>query len=257
MVFFRCAAGAAVMAPFALRAGAAVWKVKRPGKVLERCCYSTGGFFLGFYAFAHLPLADAQAISFTRTLFIVILAVWILKEQVAWRRWTAVGVGFLGVLLMLRPGGAAFEAAGLAALASSFLFAMTIVTVKDLTRDHSTIQLVLYTNVFTTVAGLPFAFFGWQDPAPLHWLWFAILGLTGVGAQSCYVRALGTGDASLMGLVDYVRLPLAMGIGFWVFAELPDALGMAGAAVIIGSTAYITWREAATKAERPKVAPEA
>jgi drug/metabolite transporter (DMT)-like permease len=247
MVFARCAAGLAAILPFALRKGPSSLKVARPAPLFWRCLYSTLGFFAGFYAFAHMPLADAQAITFTRVLFIVVFAAWLLKEQVAWRRWMAVGVGFAGVLLMLRPQASGVGVPELAAIVSALFFALAIVTVKNLTRDHSTLTLVLYTNAFTTLVGLPFAFGGWMTPDAAGWLLLAVLGLTGVGAQSCYVRALSTGEASLMGLVDYVRLPLAILAGLLLFREGPDLLSLLGAGVIIGSTLYITWRESRVK----------
>lgn len=245
MVFFRCAAGLVAVTPFLLRAGPNALAVKRPWTVLRRCAFSTLGFFAGFYAFAHLPLADSQAISFSRVLFVTVLAVWLLKEQVGVRRWTAVGIGFAGVLIMLRPAGGEMPSiAVIAALASALLFGVTLVTVKDLTRDHSTLTLVAWTNIFTTVVGLPFAFLAWKQPTLLHFVLFLGMGFAGVGAQSCYVRALSSADASLMGLIDYVRLPLAIFFGWLIFAEQPDAFMLAGAAIIIGSTVYITWREA-------------
>lgn len=255
MVFFRCAAGFAAILPFALKPSA--WAVKRPRQVFLRCLYSTLGFFAGFYAFANMPLADAQAISFSRTLFIVVLAVWLLKETVGWRRWTAVGVGFAGVLLMLQPQGAQIDLAALAAVASAFLFGLAIVTVKDLTKDHSTLTLVVYTNAFTTLAGLPFAFMAWKTPDLWGLALFILLGLTGVGAQTAYVRALGSGEASLMGLIDYVRLPLAMLFGFLIFAEIPTPLALVGAAIVIGATLYITWRESQLRMKRPPAEPGA
>ena len=245
MVFFRCAAGFAVILPFFLRAPKSAWAVKRPRTLLLRCSLSTLGFFAGFYSFAHMPLADAQAISFSRVLFIAVFAVWILKETVGWRRWAAVAVGFVGVILMLQPhGNSGLGIAALAQLASALLFGLTIVTVKDLTRDHSTLGLVFYTNAFTTLAGLPFAFLAWKQPDLASFALFVGMGFAGVAAQSCYVRALSTGEASLLGLLDYVRLPLAIFVGFLLFSEVPDVRVIAGAGVIIASTLYITWREA-------------
>jgi drug/metabolite transporter (DMT)-like permease len=103
LIFWRSLAGVVAVLPFALMAGPKVWKTSRPGKLLLRSSYGTIGFFAGFYALVHLPLAQSQALSFSRTLFMTILAVVILKEKVAWRRWTAVGIGFLGILMMTKP----------------------------------------------------------------------------------------------------------------------------------------------------------
>lgn len=255
MIFFRAAAGFAVLAPVAVVGGWRRWAVRRPWQVLWRCLYSTVGFYASFYAFVHLPLAQAQAITFSRTLFVVVLAALLLHEAVGWRRWAAVGVGFIGVLVMTRPSGASFDPATLAALAASFFFALSIVTVKDLTRDHSTLTLVLWTNAFTTLVGLPFALWDWTTPGALDFLLLLGLGLAGVGAQSCYVRALSHGEASALGLVDYVRLPLAVLMGFVLFAERPDGLTLIGAAVVIGSTVYIAWRESRKQIARVPVEP--
>lgn len=251
MIFVRCGAGLVLMIPLMQRGGAALWRVARPWPVLGRSLTSTAGFFLAFYAFANLPLAQAQAISFSRTLFIAVLAVWILKEQVYWRRWLAIFIGFVGVVVMVRPeAGGLGDPAALAAIGSAALFAVTVVTVKDLTRDHTTLQLVFFTNATTALAGLPFALVAWQTPGLWDGLVFLILAIAGVGAQSCFVRALSLGEASLMGLMDYVRLPLAAAAGFVLFAERPDLATILGAVVVIGSTLYITWREGQVGAKR-------
>jgi len=255
MIFFRAAAGFVVLAPVAVVGGWRRWAVRRPWQVLLRCLFSTVGFFASFYAFVHLPLAQAQAITFSRTLFVVVLAALLLHEAVGWRRWAAVAVGFVGVLVMTRPSSASFDLATLAALAASFFFALAIVTVKDLTRDHSTLTLVLWTNAFTTLVGLPFALGDWVTPGWLDLLLLLGLGLAGVGAQSCYVRALSHGEASVLGLVDYVRLPLAVVMGFALFAEQPDRLTLIGAAVVVGATGYIAWREGGKKIRRVPVEP--
>jgi drug/metabolite transporter (DMT)-like permease len=254
LIFWRSVAGVAATLPFALKAGPEVWRSPRPWRLALRSCYGTVGFFAGFYALVHLPLADSQALSFSRTLFITVLAVFLLGEKVAWRRWTAVGIGFLGVLLMTRPG-AAMEPATLAALVSALAFAFALVTIKDLTRDHASLTLVLYANVFTTLAGLPFLVIDPVVPSLPQIGLLLAMGVMGVMAQNCYVRALALGDASLMGLIDYVRLPLMALAGWLVFAETPDAMTLIGAGVVIASTLYITLREARLNAPRPPVPP--
>lgn len=251
LIFWRSLAGVIAALPFLAGSGVGALRLARPGKVAWRALWSTAGFFLAFYALVELPLADNLALSFTRTLFITVLAVFILKEKVAWRRWAAVAVGFGGVLLMTRPGEVP-SLGTLAALGAAFCFAVAIVTVKDLTRDHSPVQLVLSVNLVTALAGLPFLIMDPALPSLPDMALLLAMGFAGVGAQSCYIRALGTGDASLMGLIDYVRLPLSALAGFLVFAEVPDTLAMVGAGVVIASTLYITWREARLGAERPR-----
>lgn len=261
MIIYRGLAGLAAVLPFALLAGRSAFAMRRPGRVFLRSFYGAFGFYAGFYAFAHLPLAEAQAISFSRTLFITVLAIWLLNETVGPRRWAAILIGFVGILVMVRPlsffgfGAATIEptAAGLA-VASAFFFALAIVTVRDLTADHTPMALVIWANILTSILALPtaaleaaftqtpivqiFAWPGWRDFSLL-----IAMGVAGVGAQSCFVRALSTGEASVMAVVDYVRLPLAVGAGLVVFNERPDVWGLLGAAIVIGATLYITLRE--------------
>lgn len=115
---------------------------------------------------------------------------------------------------------------------------------------------MLWTNAFTTLAGLPFVLFAWVTPGWGDLALLLALGVAGVGAQSCYVRALSKGEASLLGLVDYVRLPLAALLGYLLFAERPDQLTLIGAAVVIGSTLYIAWRESIRGARQRAAEPE-
>jgi drug/metabolite transporter (DMT)-like permease len=250
MLFFRTAAGVILLAPIMIRGGRSVWETKRPWAMARRCIGSAFGVMLGFYAFANMPLATAQSLSFARSLFVVLLAMLLLHETVGPLRRAAVAVGFLGVIVMLRPTDFRLDMPALASLASAMLLAYTIVTVKDLSRDHSTLSLVVYMNAATTLIALPFAFFGWRNPTWPDAAVFALLSVAGVFAQTFFTRGLAAGEASLMALMDYVRLPLAALAGLIVFHEMLDAWTIAGAAIVIGSTIFITLREAELERKR-------
>lgn len=256
MLFFRCAAGVILLAPAMIRGGWSVWATSRPWVMARRCIGSAIGVLLAFYAFGNMPLATAQSLSFARSLFVVLLAMLLLREKVgAWRQ-SALAIGFVGILMMLRPAEMQFDMAAAASLTSALLMAYTIVTVKDLSRDHTTISLVLWMNAATTLLSLPFAFLGWRTPGPVDAGVFALLAVAGVVAQTSYTRGLTAGDASLMALMDYVRLPLAALAGLLIFHELLDAWTIAGAAVVIGSTVVITVREAQLARRRAPPAPD-
>lgn len=243
MVLFRCAAGVALLAPVMLRAGPSVWATPRPWVMARRCVGSAIGMLLGYYAFANMPLASAQSLSFARSLFVVLLAMLLLREKVgAWRQ-GAIVVGFVGVLVMVRPTDMRLDLAALAALSSALLMAYSVVTVKDLSRDHSTLSLVLWMNAATTLIGLPLALFAWRTPGLTDAGVFALLAVSGVLAQTFFTRGLAAGDASFLTLMDYVRLPLAALAGFVLFGEAPDVWTWLGAAIVIGSTIFITVRE--------------
>jgi len=245
MLLFRCIAGVVLLLPLALRQGPSVWTTPRPWVMARRCLASAFGLLLAFYAFTHMPLADAQALSFARSLFVVLLAALLLKERVGPWRQGAVLIGFIGVLVMLRPGAMQIDLAALAMLGSALLMGFTVVTVKDLSKDHSTVSLVLWMNAVTTLVCLPFALSGWRSPVALEdWAIFALLAVTGVLAQTFFTRGLTSGDASLMTLMDYARMPMAVLAGLLVFRERPDEWTLLGAAIVIGSTVFITLREA-------------
>lgn len=244
MIFWRALAGLVASIPLVIGKPASIWKISRPLPFLFRVSTSAAAFFASFYAFANLPIAQAQSISFSRTLFITVLAVIFLGEKVAWRRWSAVFIGFVGVLLMSRAENSVFNLATISAIGAAALYALSIIMIKELTKDHDPATLVMYANIFTTLVGLPFFFLGGATPDVTQMIILLIMGFCGVGAQICYVKALSIGDASVMGIVDYSRLPMSALAGFIVFHETLDNITLLGAALVIGATIYITLREA-------------
>lgn len=256
MLFFRCAAGVVLLAPAMLRGGWSVWATSRPWVMARRCIGSAIGVMLAFYAFGNMPLATAQSLSFARSLFVVLLAMLLLHEKVGPWRQGALLMGFIGIMVMLRPTEMEFDLAAAASLTSALLMAYTVVTVKDLSRDHTTISLVLWMNAATTLLSLPFAFMGWRTPGLLDGGVFTLLAVSGVIAQTSFTRGLTAGDASLMALMDYVRLPLAALAGLLIFHELLDFWTIAGAAIVIGSTVVITIREAQLARRRAPPPPD-
>lgn len=253
--FYRQAAGCVVLLPLILRNPAGVFKTTRPGILLFRSGAGTVGMILAFYAYQAMPMADANALSFTRTLWLVPLAAFVLREQVGAHRIGATLVGFVGVLIMLRPGGeGAFSWPALAALASAFLFALTITGMKIMTRDHSTTTLVVYAAVLGLALAIPPALFVWRWPSLPDLALLCAMGVLGLLTQAFYIKGMAIGDAAAMAPIDYTRLIFALAAGFVLFQEVPDLVTMAGALVVIASTLYITWREARLGAS--KIGPE-
>jgi drug/metabolite transporter (DMT)-like permease len=250
MLFFRTAAGVILLAPAMIKGGWSVWATSRPWVMARRCIGSAIGVLLAFYAFGNMPLASAQSLSFARSLFVVVLAMLLLRENVGPWRQGALIVGFIGVLVMVQPTEMELSLPALAILTSALLMAYTVVTVKDMTRDHSTITLVIWMNAATTVLALPFAFLAWRTPTLMDAGIFALLSVSGVIAQTSFTRGLASGEASLMTMMDYVRLPLAALAGLIVFHEMLKPWEIAGAAIVIGSTIFITLREAQLEKKR-------
>jgi drug/metabolite transporter (DMT)-like permease len=242
--FYRQAAGLLVLAPIILRNPRGVFATTRPGIVVFRSAAGTIGMILSFYAYQMLPLAEANALSFTRTLWLVPLAVFVLREPVGPRRLNATVVGFLGMLIMLRP--SSHMDLGwpvLAALASALLLATTITGMKVMTRDHSTTTLMVWAAALGFLFAIPFAFIAWRWPTPIDLLLLSLMGVLGTATQACYIKGMSEGDAAAMAPMDYTRLVFAVTLGYFWFHEVPDLMTMAGAGVVIASTLYITIRE--------------
>lgn len=243
--FYRQAAGLLILLPMILRDPRAAFRTTRPGILLFRSAAGTLAMIWGFYAYQKMPLADANALSFTRSLWLVPLAAFVLHEKLGPRRIGAALVGFAGVLIMLRPGahGISFGLPEAAALGSAFLFALTITGMKVMVRDHTPFVLLVYAAVLGFVFSLPPAMLDWRWPAPFDLFLLSVMGVLGVATQAAYIKGMEWGDAAAMAPIDYTRLVFAVGAGFVLFGELPGAWTMAGAAIVVGSTLYITWRE--------------
>lgn len=244
--FYRQAAGLIILIPLIVRHRSAAFATSRPWIMVFRSVTGTAGMILSFYAFQKMPLADANALSFTRTLWLVPLAAFVVKEQVGPLRIGAAIVGFAGVLLMIRPGAGGHFAVGLPALAmltASFLFAFTVTGMKVLTRDHSPMVILCWSAVLGLVLAIPVAVLTWRWPQPLDLALLCAMGAIATLNQACYIKGMQLGDAAAMAPIDYTRLVFSAAVGFFLFSEVPGVWTIAGAAVVVAATLFITLRE--------------
>lgn len=252
--FYRQLAGLIVLLPMILHDPRGSFRTTRPGILLFRALAGTVGTILAFYAYQKLPLADANALSFTRTLWLVPFAAFILKERVGARRISATAVGFLGALLMLQPaaqGDAGWPA--VAALASALLFALTVTGMKVMTRDHSIMTLMAWSAALGFVLSIPPALFVWVVPTTADLSLLGAMGVLGTITQACYIKGMAEGDAAAMAPIDYSRLVFAIILGYLLFGEVPNTMTLLGAGIVIVSTVYITLRE--SRLGKPKPPP--
>lgn len=253
--FYRNAAGVAVLLPLILRKPREAFRTTRPGLLLFRATASTTGMILGFYSYQEMPLADANALSFTRTLWLVPLAAFVLKEHVGPRRITATVIGFLGALLMLQPSaGSELGWPAISALIAALLASLTVTGMKFMTRDHTTTALMSWSAVLGFVLSVPGALLVWRTPGSMDLALLSAMGVLGVITQVCYIKGMTEGDAAVMAPIDYTRLIFAIIFGYTLFREVPNRMTMLGAGIIIAATGYITWREA--QLGKPKPPPQ-
>ena len=252
IAFFRAATGVVFIGPLILRTGLSGFRASRPGLMIIRGIVGSSAMMCGFYAIAHLPLADATSISFSRALFVVPLAILILGEKIGLRRIIATLVGFVGVLIIARPSEAiaTVDVATLAALANAVFVALAIIFVKILSRTDSNATLLFYSGLIGTITtAIPAAMF-WQWPDATQFTLLIAMGVVGIMAHSCFIRAYAIGEATALAPLDYTRIIFAAGAGYLIFATVPSWQTYVGAAIIASSSLYIAYREA-QKTDQP------
>ena len=243
IVTFRALAQLAILGPMVLRGGFEGFKTTRPGLHLLRAVMAVGAINCTFYALTHMPLADATAISFSRNLFLTLMAILVLGETVGRHRWTALAVGFVGVIMILRPGVDGFEPAALVALAAAVLVAGLGISIRLLSKTEPNVLIMVFPATMTLLVTAPMAAYVWITPTLEELIVLVIMGVVGVAAQGTLVQAFRVGEASALAPMGYVRLVFAVIIGVVVFAEVPDAITIGGSLVIVAGTLYTVHRE--------------
>nr|WP_281392964.1 DMT family transporter [Roseospira goensis] len=244
VVFFRCVFGLLFLLPFIRREGLGIFHTRRPGLHALRVTFGILAMFCLFHAITNMELAAAISITYARPLFMIVLAILILGEVVRWRRGLATAVGFLGVLIVMRPDPTALDLDALAALASAALIAGALTMVKLLSATERPLTILMWFATGAVLASAVPAAMVWRWPDPGTWGLLVLIGAAASLGQYLAVRAYREGEATLVTPFDYSQILWATLIGVVVFAEIPDAWTLVGAAVIIGSALYILRREA-------------
>ena len=244
ITFFRCLFGLLALAPFVAWQGLGALRTRHLGMHAWRGILGSMGMGCAYFGLSHMPMASYNALSFSKPLFAVLLAVVILHETVRWRRWAATGIGFVGVLIMMRPGTAAFDPNGLFALGDALTVAILITVLKRLPAYETPIAMLFYFGIIASPFALVPALFYWSWPDAATWALLAAIGCSGALSQYWWIKAFRTGEASAIAPFDYSRLLFTGIIGLAFFSEVPDSWTVAGAALIVASTIYIARREA-------------
>jgi drug/metabolite transporter (DMT)-like permease len=242
--FFRSLFGLIFALPLLIKPGLALLRTRNFSLYLLRSVFGTLAMLGSFWSLAHLPLATAVAISYSTPLFVTIGAVLLLGEIVRARRWSAVACGFIGVLVILRPGAANFSFDMLIALAAAAIAAGSYISIKFLARTEPADAVVIYMGLIMTPLSLIPALFVWTWPDAAGWLWVVLTGLLATVAQVCMTRAYQAGDVSALIPINFIQLPIVAVCAYFVFGQALDLGTAFGAAIIIGSNIYIARREA-------------
>lgn len=257
IAFYRNVIGFMMLFPFLLRQDRSLWITKQPKLQFFRAIIGTCALLSWFTALGMMPVGDATAISFVTVLFVTIGAAVVLKEKVGIRRWSAILIGFVGTLIIIRPGSGVFGTGAMIALMSTVFWAAALICVKILSRTDSSITMVFYANVFFTIFSFIPALFFWTWPTFEQTMWMLLIGVMATLGHLCMAQSLKMADATAVAPMDYTRMLFAAGVGFLMFGEFPDVMTWVGGTVIFLSTVYITYRESrAKKAAAMSAAPK-
>jgi drug/metabolite transporter (DMT)-like permease len=250
LVFFRNLFAFAPILGFMIWQGRVSLRTRHLGGHLLRGLFGVSAMYCFFLSYKLLPLSDAIALSLSGPIFLTVLSIPFLGEHVGIRRWSACIVGFIGVLIMTRPGAGVWQVEALVPLLGAVFYAFAMISIRRLTGTESSGTIVFYFTFFATLAGLATAPLGavdpelaWVWPTSTEWLIAAAIGLMGGSAQILMTIAYRCAPVSVVAPFDYMALVYGFILGFMFFAEIPDAYLIVGGATVVASGIYIVHRE--------------
>lgn len=257
LVFFRNLFAFAPILIFMVWQGGISFRTRHALGHLMRGLFGVSAMYCYFLSYKLLPLSDAIALGLSGPIFLTVLSIPFLGEKVGIRRWSACIVGFIGVLVMTRPGAGVWQAAALVPLLAAVFYALAMISIRRLTATESSGAIVFYFSLFATLAGLATAPLGaldpalaWAWPAPGEWLIVLAIGLMGGCGQILITIAFRCAPVSVVAPFDYMALVYGFILGFVFFAEVPDAYLIVGGATVVASGIYIVHRETVVARER-------
>ena len=252
IAFFRCALVIFVLAPIIFQQGKKIFTTKQPKVQFLRITTNSVAMLCFFYGISTTPLAQLTTLGFTVPIFATILAVIFMKEKIRLRRTTALIVGFIGTIIVMRPD-ISIELGALLIIFSSFLWSICLIFIKKLTQTDSAVTISLYFGIGMIPATFALAFPVLEMIDLRQFIILVFIAVTGTLAQTIMNSALEKGELALLLPFDFLRLIWSVLIGYALFSEEPTITLWLGGFLIIGSTTYIAWREATLKKVDEKI----
>ena len=237
----------AARGPGGLRATAAT---KRPVLQILRGIILAFQIVVTITAFTTVGLAHSQAILASGPIFVALLSMPLLGERVGWRRWTAIGIGLCGVLIIVNPAGSSFDISVLLPLLAALMFAVYVIATRLVSRDDAASTSFFYIGVVGAVAISLVGPFFWTNLAPADWLWMGLLCITGMSSHYFLIRAYDLLDASAVQPLTYLQVVLAAIIGVSVFGETLNLNMVVGSAIVVAAGIFTIWRESVVARRR-------
>lgn len=250
IVWARLFFGAILTMPFALKlAGPRGLVPNMPVVHAVRASFmiAATGFF--FAALHYQSIADTLAIFFVQPLVITLLSPWVLGEKVGLRRWVAVVIGFIGTLIIIRPGLQVLTPGVPLALGSGTCLAIYLLMTRRISGSAPAMVTTFYTSLMGAIIMSAIVVFVWQTPTPAQWGFFVLLSAIANGGHYLIIRAYDHAEASLLAPLAYSEMIMATFVGWYFFGDFPDLWTFVGVAILIACAIYISWRERVQQVE--------
>ena len=251
IVFFRNFFGLIALMPLVLSYGWKPLKTKRFGWHSLRVALNLMAMLTYFYALSITPLAKVASLSFVSPLFATLFAVILLREPIRARRMAALAMGFIGAIIIIRPGSEAMNLGAMLVLFSSAVWALALLVIKILSREDSAVTIAFYAAILLMPFSLIPALYVWVWPTLEQWVWLACIGTVGASMHVTIAQAFKLADATAILPIDFTKLIWTALIGYVFFSEIPEMWTWIGAVVIFSSSVYIAIRENRDKHDLP------
>jgi drug/metabolite transporter (DMT)-like permease len=248
VMLIRSIAALAILTPLVWRMGLrSILSVERPLMQFARAALATAEAFFFYFAVAYMPLADVMTIWMAAPIYVAALSPFLLGERVGWRRWTAIVIGFCGVIVALDPSASTFTLPALVSVVGSLAFTFMMLSGRVLRGTPDT-TLVFFQMVCGVVVGLATAPLGWITPTPLDFSLLVVLGCVAMLAHVCVNRSLKLAPAATVTPFQYTLILWGVIFGWFVFGDAPRPAMLVGAGIIAASGLFIFFREQKLKA---------
>jgi len=245
IMFFRCAiAMVPIVVIIIMRGGISLLRIQEPFLLSLRCFLGITAMGFAFHAFSLMRLADGIAILHTTPLFMTVLSIIFLKERVGLHRWAAVMAGFIGMVIVVRPGNSMFESGSFYMLLAAFCISCTTILIRHLSIRSDPVNLTFYfTMAGVVISSIAIFFLGWQTPQGQDWAFFIAVGFLGGMAQYLMTVSYRQAKISTVAPLKYLSIGFGGVIAYFVWSELPDIQSLIGITIIVACGLYTLHRE--------------
>ena len=245
--FYRCLMGLIIITPFVVRNNFKALETDNMRLQIFRALINIISMICWFSAIGMMHFEKATALGFTTPLFTTVLAVLILGEVIRFHRTAALLLGFVGILIIIRPGYVPFEFGTILMLIASFSFSFVLIFIKKLSATDSSLTIIFYHLLYMTPAFFILSLFFWESVSVNQLIIFTLMGASGLLSHWCLAQAFKMSDTTFVMPLQFTKLIWASFIGLFIFAEQPDIWTWIGGVIIFISVVYITYREAFKK----------